>query len=515
MAAPVLRAPADRIFGSGEILGMEEPNRDPLVVIEQFRSGHVARPYLQPLTDLPGRWLARAMSPVAAYNVLVLSSFPLAALAGYLLARHVTGSHLGATVAALAFAFLPFHLTQAAGHPHVAQTQWIPLYFLALWRCADRPGIGPAAWLLAAAAAVTASNFYGGFIAATLSPVALLAYGLAAPREVGRWRRIAITAGVLAVAAAVAIGLIAMFAAEAGALGFPRADLFVWSARWWSYLVPPADHPLWGAAVRGFWAARGVGPNALEHQQVGVPLALVALAAVAVIGWRRRDPALRMVPVLLIVGMAAVVCSLSPERQIGSFLFVRPSALLHELAPMFRAHARFGVVAGLMAALLAGAGASVLWERRARGVVILLLALAAVEVAPFPPWRWRSIAAPQYLGFHPREDDGGRSWRWMGQTGAVRITVPDDGADVVLVAELKAFPTIRRVDWLVDGRRMGSMGVVPEWQRYTLALGRLERGAHTVTLACADPAVVADAVLANGDRRLLALAVGQWAIDSD
>src|SRR5688500_20235478 len=118
MAAPVLQAPSERIFGSGEILGMEDPNRDPLVVIEQMSSGHVARPYLQPLTDLPGRWLARVMSAVAAYNVLVLSSFPFAALAAYLLARHVLGSHLGAMVAALAFAFLPFHLTQAAGHPH-------------------------------------------------------------------------------------------------------------------------------------------------------------------------------------------------------------------------------------------------------------------------------------------------------------------------------------------------------------------------------------------------------------
>src|SRR5687768_7273663 len=115
MAAPVIRAPSDRIFGSGEILGRDDPNRDPLVVIHQFRTGHVTPPYLQPMTDLPGRLLARVVGPVAAYNVIVLATFPLAAGAAYVLGRHVIGSHLGAMVAALAYAFLPFHVVQAGG----------------------------------------------------------------------------------------------------------------------------------------------------------------------------------------------------------------------------------------------------------------------------------------------------------------------------------------------------------------------------------------------------------------
>ena len=37
----------------------------------------------------------------------------------------------------MAYAFSPFHLAQAAYHPHIAQTQWMPLYLLALWRCLD------------------------------------------------------------------------------------------------------------------------------------------------------------------------------------------------------------------------------------------------------------------------------------------------------------------------------------------------------------------------------------------
>src|SRR6188472_3616879 len=99
MAAPVIRAPSERIFGSAGTFVQDDPNRDPLVVIDQMRTGHVPSPYLQPLTDLPGRALARVLGPVAAYNALILITFPLAAAAAYLLARHVLASHAGSLVA--------------------------------------------------------------------------------------------------------------------------------------------------------------------------------------------------------------------------------------------------------------------------------------------------------------------------------------------------------------------------------------------------------------------------------
>src|SRR5688572_890963 len=101
MAAPVALAPAERLFGS-RTFARDDPNRDPLVVIEQLRTGHVPGPYLQPLTDVPGRALARLLGPVVAYNVLVLATFPLSAGCAYLLARYAVGSHLAAMVAGLA-----------------------------------------------------------------------------------------------------------------------------------------------------------------------------------------------------------------------------------------------------------------------------------------------------------------------------------------------------------------------------------------------------------------------------
>ena len=625
MAAPVLLAPAERIFGSGRVLGVDDPDLDPLVVIGQFGGDAVAVPYRQPLTDVPGRLLARLVGPVRAYNVVVLATFPLAAAAAYLLARHVLGSHPGALVAALVYAFLPFHVTQAAGHPHVAQTQWLPLFLLALWRCVDRPGPARAAGLLAAAAAVALADLYAGFVAAVLSPVALLAYALCRPRPPDLRRRLALTTLVLVGAAVAGTGLVSRYAPgaldAARPLAADRADLFTWSAKWWSYLVPPVEHPLLGPHVRAFWSARGLDATRLEHQQVGVGLAVLLLAVVPVCAWlrgRRETGATRSTPVLVLLAGAAVFASLSPERSIGPLLFVRPSAWLYEVAPMFRAYARFGVVVGLMAAVLAGGGVAFLWgSRRGRWTAGALLGLVILENAPFPPWRWRDVlptAAHRWLarqpgslrvfdcvssartsdvlalrhlghpaslagrggvedcgapglgsalaaggfthavvrrgspagewlgrfppggltrgpvfedawvmavtgepgphvtalpGFHAREYDAERSWRWMAQGGALRIASSGFAAEAVLEVELRAFPHPRRVAWQVAGGGGGVLAVGTEWRRYALPVGSLRESA-LLSLACREPAVVAGDVLRSADRRRLAIALGQW-----
>ena len=124
IAAPVVRAPSERIFGA-DIVGR---HHDPFTVMQQFARPMSLGVYSQPVTDLTGAAIARVAGAVAAYNWLVLLSFPLSAAAAYLLARHLALPPAGALLAALLFAFSPFHLAHAAYHPHIAQTQWLPLY---------------------------------------------------------------------------------------------------------------------------------------------------------------------------------------------------------------------------------------------------------------------------------------------------------------------------------------------------------------------------------------------------
>src|SRR5205807_720140 len=122
-----------RIFGA-DIVGR---HHDPFTVMQQFAHPMSIGVYAQPVTDLTGAAIARVTDAVSAYNWLVLLSFPLSAAAAYLLARHLLLPPAAALFAALLFTWSPFHVAQAAYHPHIAQTQWLPLYLLALWRCLD------------------------------------------------------------------------------------------------------------------------------------------------------------------------------------------------------------------------------------------------------------------------------------------------------------------------------------------------------------------------------------------
>ena len=157
------------------------------------------------------------------------------------------------------------------------------------------------------------------------------------------------------------------------AFAFPRADLFRYSAKWWSYLVPPVEHPLLGGAARRLWnarrrargPARTAGQPRLGHRR--------ARRSSPSARWTRRtigaEPALTSarVPVLAIVAVAALVCSLSPERTIGG-VHLRPAvrAALSRSCRCSASYARFGVVVQLMAALLAGIGVDSCLRRRDR-----------------------------------------------------------------------------------------------------------------------------------------------------
>ena len=391
MAAFVLRAPSERVFGA-ETMGR---HHDPFTVMAQFGRPLTFNAYSQPVTDITGKLLAHLSSPVAGYNWLVLLTFPLSAAAAYLLGRHLALSRAAAALAAMAYAFSPFHLAQAAYHPHVAQTQWVPLYLLALWRCLDAASPAAVALLAAATMAVTLSNFYAGLIVAVVTPAAVAAYWMTSPADSRSTRRLAITAGTLLIIAACGVAYASTVIVDRSAVAFPRAELFSYSAKWWSYLVPPVSNPLLGDTAQRVWAAFDVRDGLLENQ-VSLGWGVVALGLIAIAVWVRHpraSPGAR-VPVLVVVAMTALLCSLSPERTVGAFTFVRPSALMYYIAPMFRSYARFGVVVQLMAALLAGIGVDYLrrkgsWRARIAGFV--LVALAAVEYTVPPSALWRDV----------------------------------------------------------------------------------------------------------------------------
>ena len=424
IAAPVLRAPSDRVFGMATV----GRHHDPFTVMQQLERPIMLYAQLQPATDIPAAGLARIVGAVAAYNVVVLWSFPFAAAVAYALARHLAIGRFGAVVAAMTFAFSPFHIAHAAYHPHIAQIQWLPLYLLALWRCLDRAAPWATGLLVVAALAVMLTNFYGGLIAAVISPVAVTGYWLAASRwRAHALRQLATTVGALAVVACAGMGYaIYVFGPDlrfdSTALAAPSNDVFLHSATMWSYVIPPLTHPWFGSWVEQFWAGAGISAGLLEHQ-LSLGWSVTALALIAIARWavsKQGTEPIVFTPMLVSLAAAAWLCSTWPPD------------LLHEVVPMFRAYARFGLVVQLMAVLLAGLAIEWLWSLNTRRAHMLCVTLLLICVGEY-------IVAPWSL------------WRDVLPTTAHRWTMQQPDARLVLDCTLLDQES-QSVQWLTHGR---------------------------------------------------------------
>jgi hypothetical protein len=338
---------------------------------------------------------------------------------------------------------------------------------------------------------------------------------------------------------------------------------------------------------------------------------VLALAAVAIAGVLLRRERAR--PHLSWVGglaALALVCSLP-----GGGL------LVHALAPMFRAYARFGVVVQLAVALLAGAGMARLQRGASpgrRAVAAMLLAGAVIEYAPpalsfwrdvlptsahrwlaeqpgpvraldcVPPslaeqsvpilfgrplsfaqppldcaepdparklaWRgfthllvrrdtpagrWLDGKGPEpglrvaaafedavvlavapngtgpfvvdLAGFHAREYDRGRTWRWIGREGSWTIgSLAREATPASLEIELSAFAVRRRVEILLDQVRVEELEVPTDPRQFTIGPLSIPAGRSVLVFRPREAPVVANSLIGNGDPREISIAVGAW-----
>ena len=81
------------------------------------------------LIATPLQWLGA--SPLTAYNVVFLATFPLCAIAGHILGFTFTGRHDAASISGLAFGFNPFRVTHRS-HLELLAAFGMPLALAAL-----------------------------------------------------------------------------------------------------------------------------------------------------------------------------------------------------------------------------------------------------------------------------------------------------------------------------------------------------------------------------------------------
>ncbi|MFH1148843.1 MAG: hypothetical protein V1748_00050 [Actinomycetota bacterium] len=389
-----------------------------------------------PLTSLITVPLSIIAGETVAYNLILLLSFFLTALAMYFFARRLTGNRAAAGFAGFAFAFCPFMLAQGKEHIGLLSAFWLPLFALFLIKALEKPGLRPVVWCAVILVLTWLYNLQYGMMAALFAVVFVPVVLLVRRRRSGRREG---GGGRLVTAAVVCLVLVALAGLALVALRMPRVErremsaLYQYSARPWEYVLPGAESTLLGGRTRGFLTRNMhgsyTGESSLFLGYVPLLLSGVALCGAAAASRRRRgkgppggdEPPARedegggagdgagdgggepegartrragslpYVLGLLTTGAVAFLVSMPPTATVLRIKLYFPSWLLYKVVPQFRAYSRFGVLVMFCVAALAACGVSFLLENRrlARHAVLVTTVLCVLVLAEFaivPPF---------------------------------------------------------------------------------------------------------------------------------
>ncbi len=355
-------------------------------------------------TVWPGVLLSALGNETFAFNVMVLVSFPLAAIAAYHLTKRLTHNYVASIVAGLIYAFCPFHLWKSWAWVPLSNIQWMPLYVLALLdlRRTQRPRRAVLAGLWFGVNFV--SSYVYGFMLGVLTLIYLIFWGVYTYVTQGRIavdRRTLLLAGtVVAVAALlvfpVALPIVTQSLTTAPEdaphkYAWPFEHMYGLVARPTDYIIPPSSSLMWTSfeELDSAPTERGEFTHGLF-----VGYGALILTGCAVWGWRRKRKERTLseierfaIPFLAVLLVAASIISMTPPTLaldlpgLGSVVLKGPGYFTYGLVPWFREYARFGALVMLAVSTLAGWGAAYVLDRLAfhqrwRAVFLIALALA-------------------------------------------------------------------------------------------------------------------------------------------
>jgi hypothetical protein len=191
-------------------------------------------------------WLA-THNVILAYNVVFLASMALSGLGMFLLVRELTGSAVAAFLAGLAFAFLPYRLSQIP-HVQVMSSECMPwtIYAFRRYFVTRRP-----AALVGALAALLAQQLACGYFLIYFTPLvaSYLAWEVTARAQWRDMRLVGTLAALLLIDAMIVWPFLFPYL-ELRRLGFPPRtleELVTFSADVWGYVTAPLVNRLWGS----------------------------------------------------------------------------------------------------------------------------------------------------------------------------------------------------------------------------------------------------------------------------
>lgn len=319
--------------------------------------------HLAGLSPLSTPLVLAGLSPLGAYNVVLILTFALSGFFAYLLVAHLTGSRLAGFCGGLAFGFSPYRASQLA-HIQVLASFWMPLALLALHRyVAGRKWpwlvVFGAAWLLQAL-----SNGYYLFFFPVLIALWLVWFV--------DWKRSPRTG--LAIAAAWILSSLPLV---------PVLLKYRAIHQWLGLSRPPEEVQRYSGTLASFAHASpmlrlvpgGAAANDETFLFPGIAVLVIVAAATVYVALRHRDrmrsATARRSP-FLFYGAAAVMMWLLALGPAGPYRLLAYLPGFENL----RVPARFAMLATLCIAVAAGIAAARLARRHALAGAVCLAGLA-------------------------------------------------------------------------------------------------------------------------------------------
>jgi hypothetical protein len=346
--------------------------------------------------------LSATIGPIASYNLLILSGFPLTAWATFLLVRRLGFPPLASAFSGLAFAFSPYHIEKAMGHGNQTHMEFIPLtlYFLVRWRESGRKrdaalaGVmfGLQLWMDYSLSYVLVFALLAFFVVSALIPVD-------GQRKLQwLWRHVA--AGAVMTAVAALFTPLTLLTAHrpgpgslAGAIGAVHRsmiELQIYSARINEYIQPWHDNPLVPDFVKRWEDLHLHGSSWIENS-LFLGYVVMILALVGLLINRRRFPTMLGIAIALV---GAIMSAPAMAHILGIEVHA-PSYYLFNVITFFRVYARFAILVMLGVSVLAAAGFAALQARLRAGsrqlLMLLPFLLLAIEFNNMPPTHVTSI----------------------------------------------------------------------------------------------------------------------------
>lgn len=333
-----------------------------------------------PLWIILAKYFSIFFNEISAYNIILLLTFCLSVITMYYLVFFLTHEFGPSIFAALIYAFCPFHFVRTWQHFGTAQIQWLPLYFLILFKLWQKKTVKYGLLL----GFIFALNYYfdthfGYFLAVITPPLILyILFMINTKREKLEFLKSLFFSGVVAVILITPAFLPFLKDISQASRQMPSAysfvrpfeDLFAQSARPLSYFLPFTEQPFFGKFTSIFVGTNFWGRSLTEHNIfLGyMPLFFCIIAVLKqknlVVLMKNKGIDIRcLFQCCFLIAIFGWLCSQPPWWNIFGFKIYMPSFLLYKIFPMFRAYVRFGIVVMLGVSILASFGLIIVLNR--------------------------------------------------------------------------------------------------------------------------------------------------------